>query len=149
MRVCHRILPFVASNATKLPLPSPVKSTPPGGRQHAGAAAAAGVLVLPGRLAGPVVDRRQEVVEPADADAQLAAEPHRPARIGIGQVEHVEAVLLVHVEQPGVRGERRRLPVGDAALDRRDERARDMIASFSGFGLGRSVRARARVAQLA
>ena len=87
------------------------------GRQQPGAAA---VDLLPPRdLAGLVVDG-DDVRAPVEiAAAAGAAQAHRSARIGLHQVADAHRVLLVHVEQPGVRRERRRRIVQDVAVHER------------------------------
>ena len=69
-------------------------------------------LVLPDDLAGLVVDRGDEAAQRPDADLVLAAEPHRAARIGLGQVVHRVGFARRHVEQAGVGAVGRRRPVG-------------------------------------
>ena len=137
MRECQSGLPVLASKATKLPPPSPVNSTPP--------AVASTPLPTPpppippgtGAARPPCRSSESIAVEQLagrpDARHRLAAEPHRAARIGIGQIDDVEAVVLLHVEQAGVGRIRGRRPVGHAAFDRRDERAGNR-RFLSGFG---------------
>ena len=66
---------------------------------------------------GPVVDRRESIATRPHRHPVLPPKPHRAARIRIGQIEKIEPVVLLRVEEPGIRIERRRLPIRNAALD--------------------------------
>ena len=106
------------------------KEQPAGRRQQSGAETRGQVRpvpALPRDLAGLVVDGRQIAAARTDGALVLAAEPERAARIGFGQVVHRVGVGRRHVEQPGLRAERRRRPVGGALIGRRHERARDVV----------------------
>ena len=122
MRECQSGLPLRRVERDEVAAAVAGEDHPPGRRQQP-AAAAAGERMPPGDLAGLRIDRRQEVAERSELRDRLAAEAHRSARIGIGQIEHVEAVVLLDVEEAGVRRVRRRRPVRHAAFDRRHERA--------------------------
>ena len=87
-------------------------------------------------LAGLVVDRLQRARPGADLADGLAGQPHRAARIGFGQVEDVEAVVLVDVEEARLRRERRRRPVRRRRLRPATRASPGMMASFAGFGSG-------------
>ena len=139
MRACQSGLPSCrVERATKLPPASPPKSRPPAvvsrppdppppltpgyGWRHATLPVLESIAVRN--------DARR-----ADACDSLAAQSHRAARIGVRQVEDVEAVVLADVEQAGVRRVRRRRPVRHATFDRRHERSGNG-RFLAGIGIG-------------
>ena len=84
-------------------------------RGQQSAAAAVAIVGMPPRdLAGLVIDRRQEAPARADADFFFAAQPHRSARIHVGQIEDRIIVALRGVEQAGIRRVGGRLPIDGA-----------------------------------
>ena len=78
-----------------------------GSCQHAVQSAASGsgrrVLVAPGDLAGLIVDGGEIAAQRCQAYLFLAAETHRAARIGFGQIVHRIAIALRDIEESGIR----------------------------------------------
>src|SRR5215469_6859251 len=81
------------------------------------AAAAAGNLMPPGDLSRFVVDRVDESAPIEARAAAGSAEAHGTARVGIHEVADAERILLVNIEQTGIRREGWRRIVGHIAID--------------------------------
>src|SRR5262249_51443721 len=82
-------------------------------------ASSSGEGMPPSHLSGFVVDGRQEIARGAKVGNRFSAEAHRPTRIGIRQIDHIEAIVFLYVEQAGFRRVRRRRPIRDSAFNRR------------------------------
>ena len=93
--------------------------------EHSGAESAAQgwIGVLPDGLAGLIVDGRDVAVNRAERQFLFAAESHRAARIGLGEIVHRVAVLRGNVHQAGIGTVSRRRPVRHALIGGRDQRA--------------------------
>jgi hypothetical protein len=129
MRACQSGFPFTASNAMKFPDTSPANSSRPAVVSSPGlrgpsfaARNLCSRLPCPSCSRWPRCNYRRHRLK-----FHLAAQTHCPARVQFGQVIH--RVVLGHgdVQQASVRTERRRRPVGCAAVVRRHERAANMM----------------------
>ena len=105
--------------ATKLPLVSPVNTSARGRGQHTGArATGARPHMPPHGFSRVIVDGLESVAGVADDREALAPQAHGAARIGVRQVQDVEAGVLVGIEKSRIRIEGGRLVVGHAAFKR-------------------------------